>query len=189
MSPGTVCTMISAIVAVIASGALACGQMDRGDGVSAIAMIEPTRDYETKGTVRLESLDEGGVRVIADLKGLSSGRHAFHVHEVGDCSEEAAAAGPHFNFLTETEASEPPPQRITGNLGELEVDDSGRARLEATIGMAQLEGPRSIVGRSVVVHARGNDASSPPDGDAGERIACGVIEPVPGRNVASNASR
>jgi Cu-Zn family superoxide dismutase len=67
----------------------------------------------------------------------------------------------------------------------MNTETDGVVRLEATIGTARLDGPHSIIGRSVVVHARGNDPSQPPDGDAGARIACGVIEPSNDRFAAN----
>jgi len=173
--------------ALAACGPIACDTEPRNDAMSAKAVVGPTTGHDVEGTVHFEALDAGGVRVVADLQGLEPGRHAFHVHEVGDCSEDAAAAGAHFDFLGNqaTEGDEAPEDgRITGNLGELPVDEEGETRFEATIGTARLHGERSIVGRSVVVHARGNDPSSPPDGAAGERIACGVIVEATDRGVA-----
>lgn len=138
---------------------------------TAVAKLEPTRGSRARGSVEFESA-ERGVRVRAELSGLPSGPHGFHVHEKGDCSApDASSAGEHFNF----ESDEHDPGHITGNLGELEADDSGRAVLEAVIPRAELEGARSIVGRAVVVHAQGNDPRQTPDGGAGDRIACGVI--------------
>jgi Cu-Zn family superoxide dismutase len=164
--------------ALAACGVLACDFAPSDARRSALAVVEPTRGHDAEGTIRFESLEEGGVRIVADFRGLQPGRHAFHVHETGDCGEEAAAAGPHYDFLGDGAAEDgaPADRRITGNLGELPVGPEGDAHVEATIGTARLDGPRSIVGRAVVVHARGNDLNAPPDGSAGERIACGVIE-------------
>lgn len=157
------------------TGALACSENVPEETRFAVARLEPTEGHEAAGTVRFEALEEGGVRVAASLHSLAPGPHGFHVHENGDCSEAAAAAGPHFNFLGESAET---PDRITGNLGELRAGPDGEARIEGTVGAARLDGPRGITGRAVVVHARGNDPDSPPDGAAGERIACGIIEPV-----------
>ena len=119
---------------------------------------------------------EQGLRVTAHVQGLPAGTHAYHVHLRGDCSGEAGkSAGPHFNF---SGPSAPPPDdvgRITGNLGELRADEGGRARHQGRIADASLTGRYRIVGRAVVVHAKGNDPEQPPDGAAGARLACGVI--------------
>lgn len=169
--------------------ALACGGSEpRGSGV-AVAELEPTQGNQARGEVRFETLPDGGLRVVADVRGLPAGPHGMHVHVEGDCGEGGAAAGPHFNFLAPAEQGEgaSSPDRITGNLGELQADASGRVRLEGVVKLAQLEGPRSIAGRAVVVHAEGNDPSAPPDGNAGARIACGVIEPAESSEIAARS--
>jgi len=145
-----------------------------------VAQLEPTRDSQVQGTVTFfEDGDQEGLRIRADVSGLEPGRHGFHVHRNGDCSApDASSAGPHFAFVVDGTESD----RITGNLGELEADSSGHAVLETVVPTAELEGERGILGRAVVVHARGNDPRVTPTGDAGARVACGVI-------IASRADR
>jgi Cu-Zn family superoxide dismutase len=63
-----------------------------------------------------------------------------------------------------------------GDLGNLEADADGKAHLELTDQVIALEGENSIVGKAVVVHAQADDLTSQPTGDAGGRLACGVIE-------------
>jgi Cu-Zn family superoxide dismutase len=62
-----------------------------------------------------------------------------------------------------------------GDLGNIEADKNGHARLEVTDHMLSLEGPKSIIGRSVVVHAQADDFKTQPTGGSGARVACGVI--------------
>jgi Cu/Zn superoxide dismutase len=81
------------LIFAFAAGALACGHSSSEAGRVAVAAVKPTPDHRAAGTVRFESLPEGGTRVVADLNGLEPGSHAMHVHQVGDCSERAAAAG------------------------------------------------------------------------------------------------
>jgi superoxide dismutase, Cu-Zn family len=151
------------------------GASERKSVSQAITMLQPTKGNKATGSVRFEAVPEG-VKVRAELSDLSPGTHAFHVHVLGNCSApDAKSAGPHFDF--EGSALHPPPDidHITGDLGELTADASGKARFEGTIAKASLTGPFTIVGRSVVVHAKPNDPSKPPDGAAGARVACGVI--------------
>ena len=113
--------------------------------------------------------------MVAELRDLPPGPHAFHVHEFGDCSApDASSAGDHFAFYV----TEEPADRILGNLGVLQAGVDGRARLERVVPEARLAGPRSLIGQSVVVHAEANDPTAVPGGAAGERIACGVIEKI-----------
>jgi len=151
------------------------GPGDLGATGRAVAVLHPTRGNEVRGVVRFAETGEG-VQVVAEAAGLSEGPHAYHVHLYGDCTApDGTSAGTHFNFVGSSKAPPEDIERITGNLGELVAGDDGRARHEARVELASLVGPKSIVGRSVVVHARGNDPDSPPIGSAGPRLACGVI--------------
>jgi len=141
----------------------------------AIAVLEPTQGQEVQGTITFTQTSEG-VQVKAEVIHLPAGKHAYHVHLYGDCSgPDGKAAGTHFNF--QGSSKDPPDNidRITGDLGNLEADADGKATAQTIIEHATLHGPYTIIGRSVVVHAKGNDPSSPPMGAAGSRLACGVI--------------
>jgi superoxide dismutase, Cu-Zn family len=143
----------------------------------AVATLASKSGSSVQGTVTFTRAT-GGVRVVADLTGLSPGPHGFHVHERGDCSApDAESAGPHFT----TDAAQPhgapdAPARHTGDLGNIEADAEGRARHERIDPLLALDGPGSIVGRAVVVHAQRDDLTTQPAGDAGGRVACGVVE-------------
>lgn len=126
------------------------------------------------GTVRFVDTGQRALEVFTQIEGLPAGVHAYHVHVYGDCSTpDAKSAGPHFHFTGSS--LDESVKIITGNLGELTADAEGRFVHQTRVPHAQLQGPFSILGRSVVIHAEGNDPSVTPDGGAGARIACGVI--------------
>lgn len=140
----------------------------------AIAMLQPLGDSEAHGTVHFM---RGPLNVTfrAELHGLEPGEHGMHVHVYGDCSaEDGSSAGTHYHFEG-GEGDDPELDRISGNLGELVANDSGFATLNDEVPMAELNGFTSIIGRSVVVHADGNDPEKTPIGGAGARVACGAI--------------
>lgn len=140
-----------------------------------VAVLHPTAGNAVRGTVEFVPAAEG-LRVNADVRGLSPGPHGYHVHLFGDCTApDATSAGPHFNFQGPSRNPPPDIDRITGDLGELTPGPDGRATATAVIERAEMTGPFTIVGRSVVVHAQGNDPTQPPEGGAGARVACGVI--------------
>lgn len=143
----------------------------------AVAVLTPMKGSKVQGTIAFSSQDNGGLQVKAEVAGLPpKSVHAFHVHLFGDCSgDDGKTAGTHFNFTGSSENPGEHIERITGNLGELTADGNGKASATATIEKASLQGQYSIVGRSVVVHEKGNDPKSPPIGAAGGRLACGVI--------------
>lgn len=145
----------------------------------AVAELHPTEGSDARGVVRFRAV-RGGARVTAEAEGLAPGTHAYHVHLFGDCTaRDGTSAGPHFDYYGSSEHPPADIDRITGALGELEAGDDGRARHEAVVEGATLYGPKSILGRSVVLHERGNDPASPPDGAAGARVACGTIGIAP----------
>lgn len=142
---------------------------------AAVAVLHATEGNEVGGTVRFAPAD-GGLRVNAEVSDLPGDRHAYHVHLYGDCSaDDGTSAGTHFNFLGSSTNPPADIDRITGNLGDLDADAEGKATHAALVENASLTGPKSIIGRSVVVHASANDPEQPPIGAAGPRLACGVI--------------
>jgi len=152
------------------SGAINAGKPE----VRARAILSPTKGNEASGTIDFE-WEGDGTRIEASFEHMPPGVHAFHVHELGDCSApDASSAGPHFAFYD----TKIPPDRILGNLGELREGEDGVAHVSRAVPGARLAGARSILGKAVVVHAKGNDPDDPPDGGAGARIACGVIEAI-----------
>ena len=141
----------------------------------AIAVLSPASGSNVSGTVTFTKSGDG-VKVVADVTGLKPGKHGFHVHEFGDCSaKDGASAGGHFNPTKHQHAGPDASERHMGDLGNLEADASGKARLEHTDKMLKLSGDNSIVGYAVIVHEKEDDLKTQPTGDAGGRIACGVI--------------
>jgi Cu-Zn family superoxide dismutase len=142
----------------------------------AVAALNPTRGNKVSGIVHFTQVD-GGVRIVADVEGLYPGKHGFHIHEYGDCSApDAASAGGHFNPGHRRHGSPDSAERHAGDLGNLVADSHGNAHYERIDPVIQLDGPDSIVGRSIIVHANADDYTSQPSGNAGGRISCGVIE-------------
>src|SRR5215831_19714244 len=144
--------------------------------LKAIAVLRPTADNKVSGTVTFTE-EADGVRVQADLTGLTPGKHGFHVHEFGDCSApDLASAGGHFNPTNKPHAGPDAAERHVGDMGNVEADASGAAKLDYVDHEISLTNDqRSAIGRSVVVHAKADDLKSQPAGDSGARIACGVI--------------
>ena len=142
----------------------------------AIAVLHPTAGNKVSGTVTFTE-EADGVRVQADITGLTPGKHGFHVHEFGDCSAaDLASAGGHFNPTSKPHAGPDAAARHVGDMGNVEADASGAAKLDYVDHEISLTNDqRSVIGRSVIVHAKADDLKSQPAGDSGARIACGVI--------------
>src|SRR5438132_2131831 len=140
----------------------------------AIAVLHPTAGNNVTGSVTFTQSGEV-VLVVADITGLTPGKHGFHIHEFGDCSAaDASSAGGHFNPMKKPHGAPDAAERHEGDLGNIEADSTGKAHLELKDKMLKLSGENSILGRGVIVHEKVDDWSQP-TGNAGSRQACGVI--------------
>lgn len=141
----------------------------------AIAVLYPTKGSDVKGTVTFTKVDEG-LRIEADLSGLTPGEHGFHVHENGDCTaNDGSSAGGHFNPEDMNHGAPGTTPRHVGDFGNITADADGNAHYERVDSEATLSGDDSVIGRAVIVHAHADDLTSQPSGDAGSREACGVV--------------
>jgi superoxide dismutase, Cu-Zn family len=142
-----------------------------------VAVMSPTKGNTVGGKVRFTEV-AGGVRVVADISGLTpGGKHAFHIHEFGDVSaEDGSAAGGHYNPGGHPHGGPEAEHHHAGDLGNLTADAAGNAHYEIVVkGLSLCCGGTPVIGRSVIIHAKEDDLASQPAGNAGPRIAQGVI--------------
>lgn len=141
----------------------------------AVAVLHPTEGSDARGTVTFIRT-QNGIRISADVEGLSPGQHGFHIHEFGDCTApDGTSAGGHFNPEGNPHGAPSDTERHVGDLGNLSADESGMGHYERTDSHITFEGPHSIIGRGVIVHANEDDLTTQPTGNAGPRMACGVV--------------
>jgi Cu-Zn family superoxide dismutase len=143
----------------------------------AIAVIAPTQGQQAAGTVHFHLVGDA-VHVTGQLTGLTpSGKHGFHLHEFGDCSApDGASAGGHFAPEGHPHGAPDPATHHAGDLGNVEADASGAAKVDVTVkGLSLESGDRAIVGRALIVHGQPDDLTSQPAGNAGPRVGCGVV--------------
>lgn len=140
-----------------------------------VAVLNPTDGNKVRGLVTFTK--EGDkVKVVADIEGLTPGKHGFHIHEFGDCSaKDGASAGGHFNPQASQHAAHESSPRHVGDLGNIEAAADGKVHVELTDSMLKFDGLNSIIGRGVIVHAQADDLKSQPAGNAGPRQACAAI--------------
>lgn len=141
-----------------------------------VARIQGTAEGSSlSGTARFEDV-KGGLKVTVTLTGVPGASHAMHIHEFGDCSDLGRAAGGHYNpkggphghALKDAKKAHP------GDFGNVAAKD-GNVTFEAVLPKASLKGKKNpVAGRSIVLHEKEDDFSQPV-GNAGGRIACGVI--------------
>jgi Cu-Zn family superoxide dismutase len=153
------------------------GMMNKmhADVKKAVCVLIPSENNNVQGAITFEAV-EGGVKVVADVSGLTPGKHGFHIHEYGDCcGPKFKTAGSHFMAKGEKHAGPNDPDRHIGDMGNLVADAKGNAHLSLVDNKLRLSGPNSILGRAIVVHAGADDLSTQPSGDADGRAACGTI--------------
>lgn len=141
----------------------------------AICVLYPTLGNKVTGIIHFTRV-EGGVKITADIQNLSKGKHGIHIHEYGDCSAlDGSSAGGHYNPAVKMHGAPVDDDRHIGDMGNIEADESGKGLLEYVDKTLTLDGPNSIIGRAVIIHANEDDLKTQPTGNAGARQACGVI--------------
>jgi Cu-Zn family superoxide dismutase len=151
----------------------ACGT---DDPVEADANITGTSSTTTQGTAAFSAVD-GKTTVVVSLTNTPSGTHGVHIHETGDCSAaDGTSAGGHWNPGGHEHGEWGGTEHHLGDIGNVVVDATGAGTLSLSTEMWTIgDGSATdIVGKAVIVHANADDYT-PPAGNAGARIGCGVI--------------
>ena len=150
-------------------------QSTAGAGVAlATATLEPRSGSTMTGNARITP-SASGVVVLVEVQNATPGDHGAHIHEKGDCSDPAAqTAGPHYNPKSSHHGGVSTPVRHAGDLGNIQVDSTGRGLLVVSISDLSLN---DLIGRSVIVHEKKDDLQTDPSGNSGARFSCGTIQP------------
>ena len=161
--------------------ALAAGCADMGGGpkdATAMARLEPLAGSNVRGDITFTQVGDV-VRVTGLVSGHSKGPKGFHIHEKGDCSDpKGMSTGGHFNPTKHKHGGPYEPEKHAGDLGNITFGDDGTARINFTVGDISVSRDRAdgIIGKAVIVHAQVDDLKTDPTGNAGGRVACGVIK-------------
>ncbi|EIE86366.1 hypothetical protein G6F46_008513 [Rhizopus delemar] len=167
----------SAIAFAVASAAVS---LVSAQSISAVAYLNSS---SVNGLVYFyQEHFDSPTRIIANITGLTAGEHGIHIHQFGDLSNGCTSTGSHYNPFNMTHGGPDASERHVGDLGNIVVDNTtGLALLNITSDYVKLKHHTSVIGRAVVVHSDRDDyglGGSPlsnTTGNAGSRVACGVI--------------
>ena len=147
--------------------------------VTGKAVLKGTApDSPLIGEISLTESEEGLI-IEANMEHVPDpGKHGFHIHEFGDCSDTGNAAGGHFNpmsaphgFLPENGLT----HAHAGDMGNMDIDENGSGHLHVVLpDVTLISGPHPVAGRAIIIHAKEDDFGQP-TGNAGGRIGCGTI--------------
>jgi Cu-Zn family superoxide dismutase len=153
------------------------GAAHAAGGAKAMATIESRSGSTVSGQASFVE-QPGGVLVEIVVHHAPPGWHAVHVHEKGDCSApDATSAGGHFNPATKSHGSPHASEHHAGDLGNMWVDEQGEGHHVLLMpDLSVKDGPTSVRGRAIIVHAGVDDLVTQPTGNAGGRIGCGAIQ-------------
>jgi Cu-Zn family superoxide dismutase len=123
----------------------------------------------------------GGVQIELTVSQLPPGTHAFHIHGAGKCDPpDFKSAGPHFNPYGKQHGKDNPNGAHAGDLANFDADASGNATVSTLAASVTLgDGPNSLFhegGSALVIHEKADDYKTDPTGNAGNRLACGVVQ-------------
>jgi Cu-Zn family superoxide dismutase len=163
------------LVVVTAAGAF--GAAKGSDSAKA-----ELRDAQGKvvGTAQLKQVGNG-VQISLQTTGVPAGTHAFHIHTVGKCEAPGFnSAGGHFNPEGKKHGLKNPAGPHAGDMPNITVGSNGKGKAQVVNTHVTLSsGPNSVFhegGTALIIHEKADDDTSDPAGNAGNRIACGVIE-------------
>ncbi len=150
--------------------------------IEAVCVLTNVIDKNIKGYILLkEDLEKKNTKITVNIQGLPKGEHGIHIHRTGDLRESCKSLCAHYNPFNKKHGDRKDKERHVGDLGNIKADKDGIVKKKFTDKLVKLRGKYSVIGRSFVIHAnkddcgKGGDDESLKTGNAGKRIACGVI--------------
>lgn len=177
---------IFVVIAAVCAGATACKSGGASETAGATTAVAELKDHTgaSFGRVKFTEKTPGvvDVEMVIDAKSSTTateGEHAIHVHEGSECvAPSFASAKSHFNPTGAAHGGPEDAAHHAGDFGNIEIDKDRAGKKElSTTQLTLVDGqPQNAVGRTVIVHVKKDDfVTQQPPGNAGGRIACGIV--------------
>lgn len=175
-----------------AAGArIACGVVRAPGDPAKQAMVSVLGASGSSVSATASFYEIGGqTTLVLGITGATPGHHAVHLHEFGDCtSTDALSAGAHWNPTTSAHGVWGGASFHLGDVGNVDIDADGNGSLVFTTDLWSVGGSpvTDVIGRALVIHA-GHDDETPPAGNAGARVGCGVIRYADNRALIAHST-
>ncbi len=170
--------IVTICAAALIATTIGCGNADLVEAPRQARADLINSKGETVGSAVLTEM-KNGVDLSLTLSDLPPGEHGLHIHENGKCTPpDFQSAGGHLALPGQQHGFDVEGGPHLGDLRNVTVPASGTVKVDRTVDGANLGqgGDRSLLDRSIVIHAGPDDYTSQPSGDSGPRIACGVIQ-------------
>lgn len=165
-------------LAVMSLFLMACSSIQNSKNEKNAARAElKTANKNVIGDVKFKETDKG-VKVIVEIAGLDPRSvHGFHIHENSKCEgPDFKSAGGHFNPKDKPHAGPGAHKHHLGDFGNIVANDQGKARKELMIEKSNMKNLEVVMNKAVILHQNPDDLVSQPSGNAGDRMACGLIK-------------
>ncbi len=168
----------SAALAMVAVSSLALAAPMHGGGHAMADLVDA--QGQTKGRAMVMQ-EKDGLHISVRGVGLPAGVHAVHVHTTGTCTApDFKSAGGHWNPMTKQHGHDNPAGQHMGDMPNMTVGADGTGSLDTVIPGGMLTGGTAPLldsdGAAIVIHAAADDYKTDPTGNAGDRIACGIVK-------------
>ena len=179
IAPLTVAGLAAALAACTTTPTPAPAPTPPPQDHNAVVNLASASGSLVSGRLQVMTMGANAVHIAGEVGGLApNSAHGFHVHETGDCSAaDASSAGGHFNPAGTPHGRMDHGAHHAGDMDNIVADAEGVARVNMHVPGLTLGGggATDIAGRAIIVHADPDDYASQPSGNAGARLACGII--------------
>ena len=183
-------SILAAALVLLTTTAMAGGNPADKAAPAAPTPAAPAKEKKAKAELKNAKGEKVGtatftdtgaeVKIAIEVSNLTAGKHGFHIHAVGKCEgPDFKSAGGHFNPDEKKHGLDSPEGAHGGDLPNLTVGADGKGKVELTAHHVTLgDGKSSLLqpdGTALVIHAKEDDGKTDPAGNAGDRIACGIV--------------